>query len=73
VTIAAVSPAAGATLVIPERYPYFIPGGAILPPDSALLSARVTMTLSQVYRLPCDVIGLRAILHTRNSGTLTSP
>lgn len=122
-TIAILSPAAGATLVIPERYPYFIPGGVILPPDSGLLSARVTMTLArdvpwaqlnvyllkaaggttteycgqnlpdsptwqslpsgwtstvtitgfEVYRLPCDVTGLRAILHTRNSGTLTPP
>jgi len=27
----------------------------------------------QVYRLPCDVTGIRAMLHTRNSGALTPP
>ena len=33
----------------------------------------VTMTISgfQVARLPCEVTGLRAFLHTRNSGNLT--
>lgn len=121
VAVAAVSPAAGTTLAIPERYPYNTPGGVVLPPDSGVLSARVTMTVArdvpfaqlnvylvtgtgstdycgqnlpdsptwqslpagwtstvtitgfQVYRLPCDVTGLRAILHTRNSGSLIPP
>lgn len=27
----------------------------------------------QVYRLPCTVTGIRAVLHTRNSGALTPP
>jgi len=27
----------------------------------------------QVYRLPCEVTGLRVMLHTRNSGSLTPP
>jgi|SoiMethySBSTD1v2_1073268.scaffolds.fasta_scaffold2058428_1 hypothetical protein len=35
----------------------------------------VTMTISgfQIARLPCEVTGIRAFLHTRNSGTLTPP
>ena len=35
----------------------------------------VTVTISgfQVYRLPCQVTGVRAFLHTRNSGLLTPP
>ena len=32
-----------------------------------------TVTGFQVYRLPCDVSGIRAMLHTRNSGLLTPP
>ena len=33
------------------------------------------MTISgfQIARLPCEVTGIRAFLHTRNSGTLTPP
>jgi hypothetical protein len=35
----------------------------------------VTMTISgfQVARLPCEVTGIRAFLHTRNTGLLTPP
>jgi len=35
----------------------------------------VTVTVSgfQVFRLPCEVTGIRAFLHTRNSGLLTPP
>ena len=34
-----------------------------------------TMTISgfQVARLPCEVVGVRAFLHTRNTGLLTPP
>jgi hypothetical protein len=33
----------------------------------------VTITGFQVFRLPCEVTGIRAMLHTRNSGLLTPP
>ena len=35
----------------------------------------VTVTISgfQVARLPCEVTGIRAFLHTRNNGSLTPP
>jgi hypothetical protein len=33
----------------------------------------VTVTGFQVYQLPCDVTGVRAMLHTRNNGLLTPP
>lgn len=33
----------------------------------------VTVTGFQVYRLPCDVTGIRAMLHQRNNGLLTPP
>lgn len=36
-------------------------------------TTRVTVTGFQVYRLPCDVTGVRAMLHMRNSGLLTPP
>jgi hypothetical protein len=32
-----------------------------------------TVTGFRVYRLPCDVTGLRAMLHTRDTGLLTPP
>ncbi|HEY7510960.1 MAG TPA: hypothetical protein VIG50_11940 [Vicinamibacteria bacterium] len=32
-----------------------------------------TVTGFQVYRLPCDVTAIRAMLHTRNTGLLTPP
>jgi hypothetical protein len=32
-----------------------------------------TVTGFQVYNLPCDVTGIRAMLHTRNNGLLTPP
>jgi hypothetical protein len=121
VTVTDVSPAAGTTLAVPERYPYNTLGGVVLPPGSGVLSARVTMAVArdvpfaqlnvylmtgpgamdycgqnlpdsptwqslpagwtstvtitgfQVFRLPCDVTGLRAILHTRNNGVGPPP
>jgi hypothetical protein len=36
-------------------------------------TASVTISGFQVFRLPCEVTGLRAMLHTRNSGLLTPP
>ena len=33
----------------------------------------VTVTGFRVYRLPCEVTGFRAMLHTRNNGLLTPP
>ena len=35
--------------------------------------ATVTITGFQVYRLPCEVTGVRAMLHTRTGGLLTPP
>ena len=32
-----------------------------------------TVTGFQVYRVPCDVTGIRAMLHARNNGLLTPP
>jgi hypothetical protein len=32
-----------------------------------------TVTGFRVYRLPCEVTGIRAMLHTRNDGRLTPP
>jgi len=111
----------GATIVVPELYPYKLPGGVVLPPGSGLISVRVQMTAAhevpwaqlnvylltggttteycgqnlpdsptwqfltpgwtathtvtgfQVYRLPCDVTGVRAMLHMRNNGLLIPP
>jgi hypothetical protein len=44
-TINAMTPAAGATVVIPAQYQFFMPGGVVLPPGSGLLSVNVTMTV----------------------------
>jgi hypothetical protein len=33
----------------------------------------VTVTGFRVYSLPCDVTGIRAMLHTRNNGAMTPP
>jgi hypothetical protein len=123
VTVSAVSPAPGATVAVPERYPYNVLGGVVLPPGSGVMSAQVTMSVArdvpyaqlnvylmtgpgaadycgqnlpdsptwpslpagwtstvtitgfQVFQLPCEVTGLRAMLHTRNSnsGLVTPP
>lgn len=34
---------------------------------------RVTVTGFQIYRLPCDVTGIRAMVHLRQGGLLTPP
>jgi hypothetical protein len=31
VVIGAVAPAAGSTIVVPEQYPYIVPGGVVIP------------------------------------------
>jgi hypothetical protein len=36
-------------------------------------SATMTISGFQVFRLPCEVTGVHAFLHTRNSGNLTPP
>jgi hypothetical protein len=36
-------------------------------------TSTVTITGFQVFRLPCEVTGLRAMLHTRNGGLATPP
>jgi hypothetical protein len=36
-------------------------------------SSNVTVTGFQIYRLPCDVTGFRAMLHMRNTGSLIPP
>jgi hypothetical protein len=36
-------------------------------------TASVTITGFQVFSLPCDVTGIHAFLHTRNTGLLTPP
>ena len=121
VVIAAASPASGSTIVVPEQYPYIVPGGVVIPPGSGLISVRVSMTSAhdvpwarlsvylltggtsteycgengpdgpnwsflksgwtttytvtgfRVYRLPCEVTGIRAMLHMRNNGLLIPP
>jgi hypothetical protein len=45
-TITAVTPAAGSTVVVPAQYPYQAIGGVVLPPDSSLLSVNVTIRLA---------------------------
>lgn len=119
--ITAASPASGSTIVVPEQYPYIVPGGVVIPPGSGLISVSVSMSSAhavpwaqlsvylltgdqrldycgqngpdaptwsfltpgwsttytvtgfRVYRLPCDVTGIRAMLHQRNNGLLIPP
>ena len=121
VVLGASSPPSGGVVVVPESYPYIIPGGVALPAHSGLISVGLSMTLAhevpraqlsvylltgeggsdycgqntpdsptwgqlpagwtttyavtgfRVYRLPCEVTGIRAMLHTRNDGRLTPP
>jgi hypothetical protein len=120
VTFTAVSPSSGSVVLLPQSYPYILPGGVAIPPGSGHISAGLTLTSEhavpwaqlnvyllsadpdgycgqntpdsptwqsltpgwtttlnvtgfRVYRLPCDVTGLRAMLHTRNSGLLAPP
>jgi len=116
-----VSPVSGSTIVVPEQYPYILPGGVVIPPHSGLISVGLSMTSAhdvpwaqlnvylltggqsteycgqnspdsptwsflpsgwtttfavtgfRVYRLPCEVTGIRAMLHMRNNGSATPP
>jgi len=111
-----VSPVSGSTIVVPEEYPYILPGGVVIPRNSGLISVGLSVTSAhevpwaqlnvylltgdqrldycgqnspdsptwsflpsgwtttysvtgfRVYRLPCDVTGIRAMLHMRNNG-----
>jgi hypothetical protein len=121
VVIEAATPASGSTIVVPEQYPYIVPGGVVIPKDSGLISMRLTLVSShdvpwarlsvylltngtgtdfcgdngpdaptwsflttgwtttytvtgfRVYRLPCEVTGIRVMLHMRNNGLNTPP
>jgi len=117
-----VAPASGSVVVVPPEYPFYVPGGVVIPPGSGLISVdlsltsahdvpwaqlnvylltnepglggycgqnpndsptwqfltpgwqtHVTVTGFRVYRLPCDVTGIRAMLHMRNNGSYTPP
>ena len=50
-----------------------LPDSPTLAPLDEGQQANVTITGFQVYRLPCNVTGVRAMLHTRNNGLLTPP
>jgi hypothetical protein len=120
VAFTTVTPPAGARVLLPQSYPYIIPGGIVIPPGSGHISAGMTLSSAhdvpwaqlsiylltadesgycgqntpdsptwqflkagwtttvtvsgfRVYRLPCDVTGLRAMLHMRNNGLLLPP
>jgi len=116
-----VSPVSGSTIVVPEQYPYILPGGVVIPPHSGLISVGLSVTSAhevpwaqlsvylltgdqrldycgqndpdaptwqfltpgwttsyavtgfRIYRLPCEVTGIRAMLHMRNNGLLIPP
>jgi hypothetical protein len=120
VAFTTVSPPSGSVILLPQSYPYILPGGIVIPPGSGHLSAGLrlfsgqhvpgaqlsvyllsaepdgycgqnspdsptwesvipgwttTVTVSgfRVYHLPCDVTGLRAMLHIQRNGLLTPP
>jgi hypothetical protein len=121
VAFRATAPASGATVVLPETYIFYVPGGVVIPPGSGLLlvdlslasahdvpwaqlnvylltdetdlgycgqnindsptwqfleggwQTEVDVTGFRVYRLPCHVTGIRAMLHMRNNGLLIPP
>jgi len=121
IAVGVLSPPSGSAVVVPESYPYRLPGGVIFPRGSGLISVNVSMSVAQpvtwarlnvylltaepglgycgqnlpdsptwgllpsgwtashdvsgfqVFRLPCEVTGIRAMLHTRNNGLLTPP
>ena len=63
--ITATSPPEGTTIVVPEQYPYIVPGGVALLPGSGLLSARVTMTAAH------DVPWAQLNVYLLTGGTMT--
>src|SRR5258706_9114819 len=121
IAFTAVSPASGSTITVPREYPYIVPGGVVIPPQSGLVSVGVSITSAhevpwaklnvylltggksseycgdngpdsptwsflplgwtttyavtgfRVYRLPCEVTGLRVMLHMRNNGSGPPP
>lgn len=50
-----------------------LPDAPTWEPFRARQNLLVSVTGFQIYRLPCDVTGVRAMLHTRNSLDLTPP
>ena len=50
-----------------------LPDTQSLGPFPANQDISFTVTGFQVYQLPCTVVALRAMLHTRNNGLLTPP
>jgi hypothetical protein len=119
-TVTTVSPASGGAVVVPASFTQAGPTGAIIPPQSGLISVALSMTSAtavpyaqlnvylltdgpggycaqnlpdsptwgqlpagwttsftvsgfEVFRTPCDVTGVRAMLHTRNNGLLVPP
>jgi hypothetical protein len=121
VAFTSVAPSGGSVILLPESYPYIIPGGLVIPPGSGHISVGLTLASAhdvpwaqlnvylltaepglgycgqntpdsptwqflnpgwtthvsvsgfRVYRVPCEVTGIRAMLHMRNSGTLIPP
>jgi hypothetical protein len=50
-----------------------LPDAPTWGPFPALNTVRVKISGFQVYQVPCDVTGIRAMLHLRNNGNLTPP
>ena len=50
-----------------------LPDAPTWGPLRAFRTERVTISGFQVFRVPCDVVGIRAMLHTRNTGLLLPP
>lgn len=50
-----------------------LPDSPTWAPFGAGQTVTYAVTGFQIYRLPCDVSGIRVMLHTRNSGLLTPP
>ena len=121
VVFTGVSPVSGSTIVVPEGYPYILPGGVVIPLHSGLISVGLSVTSAhevpwaqlsvylltgdqrleycgqndpdaptwqfltpgwtttytvtgfRIHRLPCEVTGIRAMLHMRNNGLLIPP
>jgi hypothetical protein len=44
VTFTTVSPSSGSVVLLPQSYPYIIPGGIVIPPGSGHVSAGMTLT-----------------------------
>ena len=50
-----------------------LPDSPTWGPWAGRRDVQVTVTGFQIYRLPCDVTGIRAMLHVRQGGLLTPP